>query len=544
MAVVVPTITSEGQALDPTVQLLSLEIRKELDRIPEARLVILDGSVAAREFAVSNTAFFAPGKAITIALRVGDDPDAQVFAGLVVRHAVEARDDGLALRVELRDAAIALTRRRRSAVYRDQRDDAVLRKLIGDAGLEVGAIDDTRAEHKELVQFYATDWDFLLARADVSGLVVVVDDGAVSARSMTAAARPKVTIEFGLDDVREFELEQDAAGQWSGVTGLAWDLAQQAPTQPVEAADTKTLGGAFDPAAVAGKLGGDAYTLHAPVPLAAAELQPWADARLARSRLSLLRGRIVVAGRADLRPFDRVELRGVGDRFDGPLLVSGVVHRVDLDGWRTELQIGLSPEWFARTPDIADPPAAGLLPPVGGLQVGLVGGFEADPDGEHRIKVRLAGLDSDDNAVWARVARPDAGKDRGFGFWPEPGDEVVVGFLAGDPRQAIVLGSLFGAVNAPPKAAGGPTEKNELRALVSRSGTEISFDDKKNALTLKTPKASTIVVDDDAEAITIKDLHGNTITMDKDGIKLESAGDFAVDAKGKVTIKGSAVDLQ
>lgn len=543
MPVAVLTITSEGTRLDPTVEVLALEVRHELDRIPEARITLLDGSVAAREYTLSNSALFAPGKQVRVDLRRGDDPDVTVFEGLVVRHAVEAREDGLSLRVELRDPAIALTRRRKSAVFRNLRDDAVLRKLIGDAGLKVGTIDDTKVEHGELVQHYATDWDFLVARADVSGLVVVVEDGKVSARAMTTAGSD-ARVEFGLDDVREFELELDGGGQWADLSSVAWDPAQQALSAPVQAKSVDIAGGNLDVAAAARKLGGDSYTLRSPASLASAELQPWADARLARSRLSLIRGRLVVNGRADLHLLDRVDLGGVGERFNGKLLVSGLVQRVDPGGWQTELHLGLSPDWFARTPDIADMPAAGLLPPVSGLQLGVVGGFEDDPAGERRVKVRLSGLADVEEFVWARLALPDAGKGRGFCFWPEPGDEVIVGFVAGDPRQPVVLGSLFGSVNTPPSAAEGPTEKNELRALVSRSGTEITFDDKKNALTLKTPKASTIVVDDDAESITIKDLHGNTITMDSKGIKMESVGDFSVEAKGNVKIKGSAVDIQ
>ncbi|MFN8395712.1 MAG: phage baseplate assembly protein V [Bacteroidia bacterium] len=34
-------------------------------------------------------------------------------------------------------------------------------------------------------------------------------------------------------------------------------------------------------------------------------------------------------------------------------------------------------------------------------------------------------------------------------FWPEVGDEVIVGFLNDDPRAAIVLGSLYNSPNPP-----------------------------------------------------------------------------------------------
>ena len=89
MGVPVATITSQGSKLDPTIELLSLEIHRELNRIPEATLVLLDGSVAKRRFSVSNLAFFLPGASIAIDLRYeGDSKDVTVFEGLVVRHTV------------------------------------------------------------------------------------------------------------------------------------------------------------------------------------------------------------------------------------------------------------------------------------------------------------------------------------------------------------------------------------------------------------------------------------------------------------------------
>lgn len=544
MGLAIATISSEGQTIDPAIGLISIEVHKQLDRIPEAQLIIHDGSVADREYPISNAPLFEPGNKIRVDMRHEGEEDVTVFEGLVVRHAVEAGPTGLRLRVELNDAAIKMTRQRKSAVFRQQLDSDVIQKLIGDAGLAVGTVDATKVSHEELVQYYASDWDFMLSRADVNGQVVIVNDGTISVRSMSEDAEAKAEVQFGLDEVFEFELELDGGGQWAKLTSSAWDAAQKAIARPVDAEPIDIAAGNLEASAIAGKLGGDSYALLLPGTLAPAELGPWASARLSRSRLALIRGRLLVAGRSDLQPLDRIELGGVGERFNGKLLVSGVTQRFDEDGWQTELRLGLSPEWFARVPDIADVPAAGLLPSVAGLQIGIVAAFEADPDGEQRVRVSLPALAASQAPVWARVARPDAGKDRGFVFWPEVGDEVVVGFLAGDPRQAIVLGSMHGSVSTLPAAAEGPSDANNKRALVSKSGTVVLFDDEKASLTIATAKQNTIVIDDAAEAITIQDQHGNKITMDAKGIKLESAADFAIEASGKVVIKGSAVDIQ
>lgn len=539
MTTFVATITSDGKTMDPTVELMSLEIRKELDRIPEAKLVVLDGDPAAREFPVSDSGFFNPGKKIVIKLRYEGKADVQVFAGLVVRQSVQVGDDGTELHVELKDAAVAMTRQRRGLVMFKSSDADVYRKLIGRSKLSEGTIAATKVKHPQIVQYNATDWDFLLSRADVNGQLVFVDDGKVSIVAMTASPSQTVALEWGLDEISELELELDGSGQFAEVTGNAWDPEQLAPSTATGERFEPRLG---DTAAstVAGKLGDSAYNLWLPGAAGEDELKAWAGARLARSRLSMLRGRVVVPGRSDIKPLFGLKLAGVGKRYNATLLVSAVTHTLDNDGWNTELQLGLSPDWFARKPDIEGPAAGGLLPPATTLHIGVVDSL-ADPDKLHRVRVKLPGLGNAVNAVWARVAMPDAGNQRGFNFWPEVGDEVVVGFFAGDPRQAVVLGALFGPKTAPPYP---PDDKNDLRALVSRDGNKLEFDDKKKAVTITTPGGRQIVISDDAKSITLTDPDGGSITLGDKGIELKTSKDVKIDAGGKVVIKGSAVDVQ
>jgi Rhs element Vgr protein len=550
------TITSGGARLDPVVQVLSVEVRRELNRVPEAQVCVVDGSVAERKFAHSDTAFFEPGKPLAIAVRDGDGPDATLFEGLVVRHAVESRAGTSTLRVELKDAAYKLTRQRRTCVFRKQADDEAIRKLVGDAGLKVGELATTRTKHDELIQYRASDWDFLVSRADAQGLVVDVHRGTVSVQPMVRSDQPRAKIEHGVCAV-DLELELDAGDQWAAMTSQAWDVQKLAATPPSDAKQPAVTVGNLDAAAIARKLGGDSYALVHPAIVAKGELDDWAASRLSRSRLALLRGRAAIAGRSDLAPRDLIELAGVGQRFNGKAFVSGVTHTIDPAGWRTELQLGLPPEPFAHQPDIADLPAGGLVPPVHGLHVGVVGDFESDPLGEHRVKVLLSVLDKKQGAVWARVARPDAGKDRGQVFWPEPGDEVVVGFVNGDPRQAILLGALHGSANTPPDPPGAPSENNARRAIVSKSGAVIELDDSdqdKPVVTIKTPGKNQLVIDDVAKAITLSDQHGNTITLDASGITLNSEKQaitlktdkqaITIDASAGLELKGKTVDVK
>ena len=115
MSVVTATILSEQKQIDEVYQLLAIDIRREVNRIPYASLVLVDGDAAKREFALSNDQVFEPGKEIEIVLRYeAETEDVTLFKGRVITHGVEASARGSLLRVEIKDAAVELTQARKS----------------------------------------------------------------------------------------------------------------------------------------------------------------------------------------------------------------------------------------------------------------------------------------------------------------------------------------------------------------------------------------------------------------------------------------------
>jgi Rhs element Vgr protein len=545
MSVVTATIVSGGAQIDKVYELISIDVRREVNRIPHASLVLLDGDAAQRKFPLSDAKYFEPGKEIEIKARYESvTQDATLFKGLVVRHAVEANLQGSLLRVEMKDAAVKLAQTRKSTVFRDQSDGEVIRKLIQQAGLRAGTVDSTKPKHPELVQYYCSDWDFILSRVDIHGLLVVAEDGEISVRRVDLSAAPKHKFEYGIDEIYDFEFGADAANQYPTVSSSGWSIKDQKPAKSADAKSFALSQGNLDGRKLAEAVGFGAYSLWHPVPVAPEELQAWADARLLRSRMSMLRGRLSTSGLPKIKLLDLMTLAGIGERFNGKVLVTGICHRVDVGGWRTDVQFGLSPRSFCLEEGIRDVPAAGLLPGVGGLQIGIVAGFEDDPDKQMRVRINLPGIDSQAGTVWARLAAPDAGKDRGFFFRPEAGDEVVVGFFNEDPRQPVILGALYSSKNTPP-AAFDLTKDNLKKGIVTRGGTKIGFtDDRKASVFLETAGSNRILLDDDKESIEISDQHGNKITLDKNGIKLASAKDLNLEASGNVVIKGTKVDVK
>lgn len=549
MSVVTATILSNGVKIDPTWEVLSLDVAKEVNRISSAQIVLLDGDAAKQAFPISDSKMFVPGREIEIKLRYEGElgSDTTVFKGIVVGHRVEAGAQGSLLAVELKDTAIKMTRLRKSAVHRDQTDDEVIGSLIANAGLKKGQLEATKVTHKELVQYYCSDWDFMLSRAEANGLLVVANDGQISLQgiamqAIAVAGVAKHTVTYG-DNMLSFELEADAEQQYGSVESAAWDVKNQKLTAAARAKGLSLAQGNLKAENMAKTIGAGKALFVSPVPLLIQELHAWSDGVMARSRMSMIRGRVAVPGIPHVALMDVVEIKGVGTRFNGKTVVTGLRHRVEGGSWQTDVQFGISGDRFAERPDIVDVPAAGLLPAVHGLQIGIVDSFQEDPDKEFRVRVMLPGLENK-GVIWARLASPDGGKERGFFFRPEPGDEVVVGFFNDDPRHAVILGAMYGSHNAPPKRFSKLTKDNFKKAIVTKKGTTIEFDDEKVTVFVQTPGKNKILLDDDKKAVMLSDQHGNTITMDDKGITIKSVKDFKVEASNNVEIKGAKVDVK
>lgn len=548
MSVVTATILSNGKPMDPLYELVSLDISQEVNRIPYAQLVLMDGDAAQQKFPISDSDFFEPGKTVEIKLHYEGSSTQQksVFKGVVIKQSVEANSDSSLLTIELKDKAIKLITNKKSKVYRDQTDDKVIAKIISDNGLKKGKIPTTKIKHPELVQYYCSDWDFILSRAENLGLLVIVADETISLSEIALTGQPKHTFEYGMSEIFNFEIETDAEHQYPAIQSIAWDMKTQKLTKAVKAKEFTLSQGNLKGASIAKTLGIESHTLSDPVPLETKELQAWSDATMAKTRLAMIRGRISVPGDSNIQLLDMMKVAGIGQRFNGKTVVTGIRHRVDpQQDWVTDVQFGLPAARFVEREDIIDVPAAGLLPAVNGLQIGIVDKFEADPAKAFRVKVILPGIDEKEGTVWARLASPDAGKNRGYVFWPEAGDEVIVGFFNDDPRQAVILGAMYGPKNTPPSKVAQPSAKNIEKAIVTKTGLSIKFiDDQKSAILIETPKSNKILLDEAAEKIQITDQHSNGITMSKTGIEIKSSKDIKIDASGNVAIKGQKVDVK
>jgi len=449
-----------------------------------------------------------------------------LFKGLVTRHRVEVhRRGGSHLIVELRDPVFRTTLGRRSRNFTDVTDADVIEQIVQKyPGLSADVAAATFT-HPQIVQHQASDWDFIVMRAEMAGFAIICIDGKVKAAPPERAGAAVAAAIFG-QGLLSAEIELDAESQLASIEAGAWDAASQA-LSTAESDDAPTPGSGD----IKGTdLGGVTEAKSAPRHPGArdqAALHQWAGAGMARSRGAAMRGRVRVQGTEKLLPGTLVELGGLGSRFNGLALVSGVRHRLGRGDWTTEAVIGTDPRAHHERFRVDAPGAAGMLPPVRGLQIGIVSALEGDPAGEERIEVRLATISETDGLVWARQALLDAGGSRGTCFRPEVGDEVVVGFLDDDPRDPVILGALHSsALPAPIPGA----DDNHEKAIVTRSGMRIHWNDEDVEATIDTPGGNSILLSDKEKGIILTDQNGNSITMGTDGIAIESAKEISLKA--------------
>jgi Rhs element Vgr protein len=545
-ALVSISISAGGNPLDSAYQVMSVDVWNGVNKLPQCRLVIADGSPSEETFPISETAALIPGQALTVALGY-DGEETLVFSGIVYRQGLQVTQEGpSSLVVEATDKAMAMTLARKNAVFEPMTDSALIEKLIEAAGLEA-EVASTSAVQPSIVQYYASDWDLMLIRAQLNSMVTVVSAGKVAVAPPDTGKAPVLSLTYG-ESILDFHAAMDASTQYTAgaIQSFAWDPANQALATSGQAAASVTEPGNISSDALAGVFGISQYPQQTAGTLATGDLTGWSSAELLKAKLAKIRGEIRFQGSGLAVPGCMVALAGLGDRFNGNAYVSGVHHQVAEGLWITTAEIGLSPQWFAAiAPEVAAPGAAGQLPAVANLQTGIVQKIDGDPDGEFRVQVTLPLLQAGEAGVWARLGSFYASNAIGAEFYPEIGDEVVVAFMDGDPRFPVIVGSLYSKKMPPPVA---PDAKNSQKTIVTRSKLRIDFfDEDQPALEISTPGGQSVRLDDKAKTVVVKDMNGNTVTMAAAGITVDSAAkltlnaqtDVAITAQGKMSLKGT-----
>jgi Rhs element Vgr protein len=515
-------IMADGAEIKSTYQVRSIEVSKGVNRIGSARVELYDGSVASEDFAASDSADFLPGTELTISAGY-HTTNTVIYKGLIVKHGLEVAGTSL-LVLECRDKAAKMAVGRKSTAYADSTDGDAIEKIIGSHGL-TAAVDATTVSHPSLVQHYCSDWDFVVARAEANGLVVLSEQDTVTVAKPKPAADAVLALTYG-ESIISFAVDMDARSQYQAVKVKSWDYTTQAMLEAEAAPPGVRTPGNVTATTLAGVMDETSYDLPVAAATTQPELQAHANALLLKSALAKVRGTVRFQGSALAVPGCTVTLAGMGQRFNGTAYVAGVTHTVADGNWLTEVALGLEEQWFAEQhPEVAAPALLGPLPGIQGLYNAVVAQIHADPLNEFRVQVKVPALH--DQLLWARLGHMHASAASGAFFYPEVKDEVILGFFNNDPQQPVVLGSLYSSTRTP---AYTPAEKNNLKGWKTPKLLTIELEDEKKVITISTPGGNKVILDDESKSLTVNDSHGNKAVFSSSGILLDSAKSITLKA--------------
>lgn len=547
-------ILIDGESIVKDFPVIKIEVEKKINDIPKATVHLIDGDPASGDDSFKSATEIEIGKPIEI--KAGYDTVTEViFKGIISNKNIEQDKDGNPTMIlECTDKAAALKEGKKTVAFHKKSDSEVVTSIVSDAGLDKSITIDSKAKFEQLIQFESSDWDFIQKRAQINGCILVPDDNTLTIASPKVTETAVRTLKYG-DSIKEQSLTVSDANQPTKVTATCWDPAQQ---KMVEATATEpTVNEQGD--STGKKLSenkGTEHVLQTSNFLEQEALKAWADSYLNSLRLTKIGGRINTQGDPTFKPDTTVTLEGFGANYNGNGYIGAVKHTILPGEWETELELGL--------PDISinggSESTESRVPTFKGLQIGVVKQIHEDPENTYRILVTIPAFPKITEGIWARLSSPYAPKEKGWFFYPEVGDELILGFVEGHPSHAIILGSLFSKKNTAPYT---PDEDNSIKAIVTKNDLKIEFNDKDLITTISTPDGNEIVLSDKDENTTISTPNGNeivlsdkdgkititdenkhTITMSSSGISIESKGEIKLKATKDVIIEGKAIKMK
>jgi len=518
-----------GQTVDPTTVFVEqLQTRYAVNEIPLATVVLSLPHSAPDDYTALDHLMgrCQVGQSATVKV-----DQMTVFDGVVGDVKVSSDASGRRIKVWLRHALQGLKSTLTSRIWKSQPDASLVREVLHKHQVK-NTVTLAVSGAMQRFQWNCSDWYFLRALSGLHGAWlwphadgrVTVQAPSLGGKSHRVSATPRP----GGVTVLDAEWGYSGVNQSSQVATQSWDLSTQSVVK--KTAKKPPLGsGGLSPTKVKalGKEGMALFMGQWDGAHQQAAVNGWLVAQQAQA----VRVRLTVAGCQAYQVGDTLVLEDFGTHLNGQGIVTQVEYQCGVNGrqGKTVVGIGLDEE-VAAAPPLSVP---------AGLVVGQVATFQADPRSKWNrlpVKVPLLGRE----VIWARMGHVYASKDSGVTFYPEAGDEVVLGFVGGDP---VILASLH---NPKLTAAIEPSAKNAKKGMVLRHDgqrMELSVDRDTHRLTWalgtdKTPEQQMVV--DKKNGVTLTSLEGNVaVEVKAGGASVTTKQKIALNADEQVTVTGN-----
>lgn len=504
------------------------------------------------EVTFTNSDQFKPGTPVQIeAEYLGES--GELFKGEVASIEPEFGELGPTLRLRAYDKSHRLHRGRKIRTWQNVKDSDVAQQVASECGLSPD-VDSTSGLHEYVIQLNQTNMEFLHMLARRSGARVYVDGEKLAFKLPGSSSGGTVRLEWGID-LLHFRARISPVEQVSEYEARGYDpvkkeevigKAQNGRLRP--SIGVSQPGGSYASSAFGGQAKGSVVHQHLDKP---ALLDALAQSLQDELESGFIQAEGLCMGKPKLKAGCKVQLKGVGSRFNGSYEVTTATHTyTPRDGYRTSFVIsGKRPTSLLDT--------VGARPESGALQlvVGVVTDNK-DPEELGRVKVKFPAMADSEQSWWLRLASPMAGPQRGLFILPEVNDEVLVGFHRGDPHHGYVIGSLWNGKDKPPLTTGEALSNGKVKQRVFKTAQDshsLLFDDSpdKPGITLKTKAGHTVHLDDSGSGkIVITDKGGNELSVDsgqnklsvtmKGNMEVKTQGNVEIDSTGQIKISSKA----
>ena len=459
-----------------------------------------------------------------------------VFSGVIIKQGIQSSENqNSILYLELRHRYYLSSIKKNSRIFLDKKDSEAFEEIINEYKFN-NEVDSSPEVQRQLIQFNSSDWDFINMRAEATNNYVIPKNDLLLVKNITSNEDEKAQLILGAN-IFKLNLETDSRFSFETFNTKTWDADNQEILDIESSAEILSAAGSRSSVEIAKKSQHGKEEILGLGTISEMEATSISNRNKVNAELSKIRGTLKCVGNNETQIGDWIKLDGVGTQFSGKLLVTGILHELTAGSWYTTFKIGTNPETYGSKDDSQNT-ASGLLPGINGLQIGVISKLESNENDE-KILVQLPNLKQGADAIWARCARMEAGNQRGWIFRPELDDEVILGFINDDPRQAIILGSMHSSKNAAPIFA---EDSNNHKGYISRENLKLLFDDDQKIISILTPNAS-IELNEATKKIIIKN-KGNSIEMSESGIKIETQKDFKIKAAGDIEFEGKNVKLK
>lgn len=456
------------------------------------------------------------------------------------------------------DVSHRLHRGRHNRSFQNMTDKDIVEKIVNEAQIELGTLDNTGSPHDYVFQENQTNMAFLRERAARLGFELFIHDGKLNFRKPQAGQ--EIELKW-LTDLHSFRVRVTSAEQVSSVEVRGWDYAKKQPivaTAPKSSRDeviTQTDNGEGKDSSTKFKPNSRPKMIVVDQPVFAAKEAE----TIAQSLFNELSGEFVYAdakGEGDprIRPGKIVKLNDMGNH-SGKYYVTETRHLYYERFYTTEFSVRGTRGGTLL--EILSPHQH--LQPGQTLMVGIVTDNK-DPQGWGRVKVKFPTLTEEHASNWARVVSLGAANNRGFDCLPEINDEVLVAFEHGDIHRPYVIGGVWNGKDAPPAPVNDTIQNGNvrLRTFKTRTGHQLQFveEDKggsKDGVYIETSGGHKIRLNDSDRLIEVETANGHKLTLSdaNQSITLKSIGSISIQAattleiraNGNITVKGSMIFL-